>query len=220
MLTVSSGCFLINDFVCAIISSKRNKQDFILNINYVGIGRFVLALKADGKYVNEDIRKAYDEFMRKHDEKYSEDEFIWEGLKALIMSKRQALILLSLKYHMVIYDIENTKNMKHKKLKQQWLNDWKEVMESNPQPDYGSLFIEDENNLYVNIQLEASINKDNNWFKLIIIELMLFKPYHFLDYNRDKDYKNLKYKNDFLLDHLGESQNLVSKKDIKQIMKS
>ena len=66
MVTVASGTFLAVDSVdAAIRSAIKNKGinpksfvDFAVNINYVGIGRFVIACKSDGELIAEDIRES------------------------------------------------------------------------------------------------------------------------------------------------------------------
>lgn len=47
MLSISSGAFIAVDTCDAIIRSKGNCTDFILHINFVGIGRFVIAVGID-----------------------------------------------------------------------------------------------------------------------------------------------------------------------------
>ena len=57
MLTISSGIFVLLDLSKANVKSMgKNLTTFLLNINYVGIGRFILSCKADAGYIEEDVR--------------------------------------------------------------------------------------------------------------------------------------------------------------------
>ena len=50
-------------------SKRKDIPTFLLNINYVGIGRFILSCKADAGYIEEDTRYFINEFIKKHTEK-------------------------------------------------------------------------------------------------------------------------------------------------------
>ena len=57
MLTISSGIFVLLDLSKANVKSMgKNLTTFLLNINYVGRGRFILSCKADAGYIEEDVR--------------------------------------------------------------------------------------------------------------------------------------------------------------------
>ena len=76
-------------------SKRKDIPTFLLNINYVGIGRFILSCKADAGYIEEDTRYFINEFIKKHTEKTNAAfEF-----NILTLTKEQTRILHSLEYH-------------------------------------------------------------------------------------------------------------------------
>ena len=98
-------------------SKRKDIPTFLLNINYVGIGRFILSCKADAGYIEEDTRYFINEFIKKHTEKTNAAfEF-----NILTLTKEQTRILHSLEYHKIIYDITLTKKDKEKEEKKIWL---------------------------------------------------------------------------------------------------
>lgn len=220
MITISSGTFLVVDFVGAAVYAKGINKTFLLHINYLGIGRFMFAIKTDAKYITEDIKSAYEEFMKEHKWTYEENEFSRAGFEDLILNERQTKILYSLKVEMILYDISKTKSKKAITKKQSWLKKWKEVILTNVGSENASFFIEEENMIYHNISLEAIESADKNWFSLIVLELLQFKPYHLLGKESDIEFKDLTYKTNYLIDKLSISQNLMDTKYIKTMMRT
>ena len=62
MVTVSSGTLVALDAADAAVRAGMNPTNFFVvfavRINVVGVGRFIVACKADSEYIAEDIREA------------------------------------------------------------------------------------------------------------------------------------------------------------------
>lgn len=224
MLTISSGTFMaIVTGSAAVRAAVKNKgfqnnfaQDFLLSINYVGVGRFVFACAADAKYVASDFKKAYKEFKFSRD--YTRPREV-PGLEYLSLSGSQTQLLYSLKRAKAQYDIENTKSETVTLQKKQWLDEWsKAVLEG--------LSVEEDSSFFVDVDslselLNVEIKKANNlcWLYLIAIELYLFTPYHALDSEQDKEYKKLKFKCSYEKDRFCEIQKILNYDSLEALMK-
>ena len=114
MLTISTGVFIAVDVGEAIISQK-----YLVAINYVGVGRFAVAVGQDVAWCLKarDLKKIKDVYENiKHFAFTSEDERIYEriGDSAMDMNKfgltlEQTEILYNLEYHKTRNDMEHTK---------------------------------------------------------------------------------------------------------------
>ena len=131
MITVSSGVFFaVTTSVAAVKAVVKNKgekgefvQDFLLNINYVGVGRFVIALGAEAKYVIKDAKKLYQAY-RERLNVVGEPIIDFDALDYLALTPEQAKILTSLKKQKVLFDIERTDDAETKASKNEWLSEW------------------------------------------------------------------------------------------------
>lgn len=224
MLTISSGTFMaIVTGSAAVRAAVKNKgfqnnfaQDFLLFINYVGVGRFVFACVADAKYVAEDFKKAYKEF------KYSRDYACPRsvpGLEYLSLSENQMRILYSLKRAKTQYDIESTKAESVATQKQEWLDEWGGVVLEGLDIGKEALFFVDESTLCEMIDVEIGKADNLSWLYLIAMELYLFTPYYALDSEEDKEYKKLKYKCNYEKDRFCEIQKTLDYDSLEALMK-
>ena len=122
----------------------------------------------------------------------------------------QTEILYNLEYYKTLNDIQNTKlpinNNGIKQLKQEWLDEWKKYM-ANGFASFLQLegaelhWYNDEKEL---IQKVEENDPHNTWFRLVLLEAMLFEPYYPLSLEKDKkgnDVPSRKYK---------ELQNIIS----------
>jgi hypothetical protein len=206
MLIIATGVFTTIDVGEAVITQK-----YWVSINYVGVGRFAVAIGEDVawclkarnvkkiKQMYEDIRRfAY----------VQSDENIYERIGAdmnndkLGLTLEQTEILYNLEYYKTVNDIRATKlpvnNDGIKQLKQSWLNEWKEYISKG----FSSfLQIEDaEIHWYSEQELLRRIAENkpqNTWFRLILLEVMLFEPYYPLGVEQNKkgvDVPSKKYK--------------------------
>lgn len=115
----------------------------------------------------------------------------------------QTEILYNLEYYKTLNDIQNTKlpinNENIKQLKQEWLDEWKKYM-SNAFSSF--LQVEDAKLHWYNderelIQKVEENEPHNTWFRLVLLEAMLFEPYYPLSLEKDKkgnDIPSRKYK--------------------------
>lgn len=222
MVTVSSGTFLAIDSVdAAIRSAIKNKGinpktfvDFAVNINYVGIGRFVITCKADGSIVAEDIR----EEKEKKVEIGNEFEKGVANLECLSLNYEQLRVLYSLEKLILEDDISITEKDSSKKLKLEWVKAWCDKLIGNlsiVQSEKYEFFLSEEE-LGRCFQDNANVT----WVFLVSMEASLFKPYYpiFGD-DKDKGFKNLKNKSKYLNKRFIEIQNKAKKEDIEAFTK-
>lgn len=209
MLTISNGVFVLVDLSKALIKSGgTDVTKFILNINYVGIGRFAFACKAEACYIEEDLRKTINNYIYQQKENYKP----YFDFKMLSLSGKQKQILESLKLKCVEYDISKTKNDKDKKIKESWFKSCKNYVfcETNDE----KYFIENSDEIYKQIN---QIEKEH-WIYIILIELYLFKPYFQLKEDEILE-KKIKLNNDYFNDIFTKQQKLFSNDEIKNIIK-
>lgn len=221
MATISSGTFLAittsKAGVQAIIKSggvnANSTKDFLLNLNYFGVGRFVIACVADGKYIVEDVKDLCKEITNR----YELDSPYFAELDHFSLNYIETQILHSLQYHKVLYDINNSK--KHVDKKKTWLEKWKQITLSAQNIENEDYFIEDETVLYNYINEQCN-NKNTNWLHLIALELICFVPYTQLSED-DTTHKgiSIKDKTGYEYKVFAESQSILSLDEIKKIEK-
>lgn len=218
MVTISSGTFLAVDSVDAAISSAiKNKGinpktfvDFALHINYVGIGRFVIACKADGALVAEDIR----EEKEKKVEIENEFEKGVANLECLSLNYEQQRVLYSLEKLILEDDISITEKDSSKKLKLEWAKAWCDKLIENlsiAQSEKDDFFLSEEE-----LGRRFQDNANVTWVFLVSMEASLFRPYYpiFGD-DKDKGFKKLQNKSKYLNERFIEIQNKIKKEDIE-----
>lgn len=136
MLTIATGVFTTVD-----VASAAATQKFWVSINYVGVGRFALAIGEDVSWCVKarnvkKIRKMYEEIKRFS---YTdEDNRIYGRMgKDMEVNKfgltlEQTEILYNLEYLKTLNDIQQTKipvnGEKIKQLKMEWLSEWKDYI--------------------------------------------------------------------------------------------
>ena len=103
----------------------------------------------------------------------------------------QVEILYNIEFQKTLNDCNNTNALIQTenvmKLKGKWLNEWKSYMESG-----FSKFLEDENAVlhwYSKDELIKkiiSLDYSDVWYRLVLLEAMLFEPYYTLSFEKDK----------------------------------
>lgn len=195
MLTISTGIFTTIDITNAVVSQK-----YWVSVNYVGVGRFSVALGTEMvnflkvrniiriKQMYQDIEK--NTYMQTDDKIY---ERLSEGMdfEKLGLTIEQTEILYNLEYYKTLNDIAVTTTPVGKDkiilLKKEWLEEWKSYIESG-----FADFVEDEKaklHWYSKDELlkMVSINEPQKpWLRLILLESMLFEPYYPLGIEMDK----------------------------------
>jgi len=195
MLTIATAVFTTVDVGEAIITQK-----YWVSINYIGIGRFAVAIGEDVTWCLKArnvkiIKRLYENIERMV---YThKDEKIYKRIgdhmdkDKLGLTVEQTEILYNLEYYKTLNDIRSTKlpvnNERVKRLKEEWLEEWKEYI---TQGFSSFLQVEDVKlHWYTEEELIEKIedNQPNEtWFRLVILETMLFAPYYPLGLEEDK----------------------------------
>ncbi|MDO5138250.1 MAG: hypothetical protein Q4D71_07275 [Oscillospiraceae bacterium] len=224
MVTIASGTFSIIDIVdaavCAAIKSKGIIPaffvDFAVRINIVGIGRFIIACKADWKFITEDIRKA----KEKRDKIEKEYERLISDFRALSLSYEQMRVLSSIQRMMIADDIAITKDDADKKQKIQWKANWeKELLESLSfaSGTVSEFFLSEP-------EVVEFINSSDSgpWQYLVAMEAMLYTPYYPLTGNgeKKKEQKKLKFKSKYLMEYFPGLQDKITKRDLFELKRA
>ncbi|MBE6666593.1 MAG: hypothetical protein E7603_10365 [Ruminococcaceae bacterium] len=207
MLMVSTGVFTTVDIGEAIVSQK-----YFISVNYVGVGRFAVAVGQDVAWCLKarDIKKIKAVYENiKYFAFTQEDKKIYEriGDEGMDMNKfgltlEQTEILYNLEYHKTLNDIEHTKlpinSEAVKALKREWLREWQTLMtgafSSFLQLEHIELHWYSEAELIEKIEANEP---NGTWLRLVLLEAMLFEPYYTLGIEKDKkgnDVPSKKYK--------------------------
>ena len=224
MITIASGTFTAIDTVDAAVRAAIKSKginpaffvSFAVRINIVGVGRFIVACKADGQFITEDIREAKEQ----RDKIEKEYEKLISDLKALSLSYDQMRVLDSLEKLIIEYDIALTKKEDEKKLKTEWMEKWSTVMTESL-----SLVSEAAADFFLS---EADVikyvreNEEGPWLYLVAMEAMLFSPYYaiFGNEQKDKNLKKVKSKSKYLTDRFITLQEKITKSDVNRIQKA
>lgn len=195
MLTVATGVFTTLDVSDAVITKK-----YWVSVNYVGIGRFTLALGNEMVWAlkRRDIKKIKDMYEKINRYTYtSTDQKIYERIGGNMeydkfgISEEQTEILYNLEYYKILNDIETTKipvgGDKINQLKREWLEEWKAYITMG----YAGFInkVDAKINWYSREELDKKIELNNPskpWFRLVLLEAMLFEPYYALSTETDK----------------------------------
>ena len=207
MLTIATGVFSAVDISEAIATQK-----YWVSINYVGVGRFAMAVGEDVAWCLKarnvkQIKQMYEDI--KQNVYMQEDQKIYERIGSdmnadkLGLTVEQTEFLYNLEYYKTLNDIKVTKQPINqsgiKFLKQDWLDEWKTYITNG-----FSSFLQIENatlNWYTENELLQKIeecNPQSTWFRLVLLEAMLFEPYYPLSIEKDKkgnDVPSKKYAN-------------------------
>ena len=208
MLTVSTGVFTALDVGEAIVTQK-----YWVTINYVGVGRFAVAIGSDvswglkARNVKK-VRDVYENIKQQTFRKADADIYKRIGedmdiqMDKLGLSLEQTEILYNLEYYKTLNDIERTNipipGEGIKELKTAWLQEWSKFIsdgfESFTQVSGAEMHWYSMGELQ---QCIANQNPNEPWYRLILLEAMLFEPYYPLGMEKDKkgnDVPSKKYK--------------------------
>lgn len=223
MITVASGVFTAVDAVdAAIHAAIKNRginpkffADFAVRINLVGVGRFIVACKADATLISEDILEA----KTKRDAIAKEYEKAISDLQCLSLSYDQMRVLYSVEELILQDDIQTTKKDEIKSAKKKWEQGWKDrILGDLP------LALDEKNCFFMEEAAVAGYLQtcpNDSWEFLLALEAMLFKPYYPI-YGNDEDnvFKDLKCNSKYLTERFPEIQDCFSKKDIDSLRKT
>ena len=222
MSTISTGVFTLIDAadaaVRAAIASKGKKEaflgEFIVRINFVGIGTFAIACALD-------VKEVLMERVSDENDRLDAYERELADLHCLELGPEQIRLLQSLQRSIVINDIEKTEKARRKEAKEIWLAEWEDAI-SMGLAERGVLmkdYVLEEPELYAQFDKLASLDPVKPWPYLIALEADLMAPYPPLGGNSDKEFKGLKFENDYMLDTFCRSQSVVGKDDLESLRK-
>lgn len=221
MVTVSSGTLVALDAADAAVRAGMNPTNFFVvfavRINVVGVGRFIVACKADSEYIAEDIREA----KKNRDEQLAKEQEFEKSivdLNCFSLDFEEMRILYSLENLIVSNDISITKNKNDADLKGKWQRKWQErliTILSSANITLENFFLNE-----TEIQKYLGTNSNEMAQYLIVLEAMLFEPYFAIfEDDNDKKLKKLKNKSKYLLENYTQLQDLISAKEIEKIKK-
>lgn len=206
MLTIATGVFTTVDVAEAVITQK-----YFLSINYVGVGRFVVAVGAETvnflkKRKLVQLKEMYETiglniFDMTNNRLYERISNMDTEFEKLGLNLEQTEILYNIEYYKALNDTEKTSNVEHAKLKLQWLREWEDYISNG-----FATFVENPDAVmhwYSEDVLHKKVAENDPqkpWFRLILLEAMLFEPYFPLSMVEkngkmvpDKTYKSLRY---------------------------
>lgn len=195
MLTISTGVFTTIDVGEAIITQK-----YWVSINYVGVGRFAIAIGEDVSWCLKArnikrIKQVYEGIKRFAYTQEDDNIYIRIGedmdIDKLGLTVEQTEFLYNLEYYKTLNDIQVTKQPINKdgikSLKYEWLDEWKTFI-----TDGFASFLGTEGAVlhwYSKQELIKKIEENEPqkaWFRLVLLETMLFEPYYPLGVEQDK----------------------------------
>ena len=195
MLLVATAVFTTIDVTEAVITEK-----YYVSVNYVGVGRFTVALGTETiNYLKvRDVKRIKDMYEKIQRNTYSKtDDNIYGRLNETMnvgkfgLTVEQTEILYNIELQKTLNDIEHTSvpigSDGIKELKLAWVQEWKHYLEIG----FAS-FIQDENaelHWYNRDELEKRIDENNAegvWYRLVLLEAMVFEPYYPLSIEKDK----------------------------------
>lgn len=194
MLTIATGVFTSVDLSDALIKGEGRW----VYINYVGIGRFAVAVGEDLSWClkRRNLKKSkqiYYEIKETAEQRYKTMLMSNVGLsfERFSLSIEETEILYNLEYHKTLYDINDFKLSKSKykirDLKLEWLNEWKDYISKG-----FSGFVNKNEAKITWYSEEEIIRRINNngpnvlWLRLTALEVMLFEPYYPLSMKVDE----------------------------------
>lgn len=198
MVLVSSSVFTAIDLTEAIATEK-----YFVSVNYVGIGRFTLALGSE--IVNclkvQDVKAVRKMYETIRDNTYSTANNKIYGrirdsmnVEKFSLTKEQTEILYNIELNKTLNDLERTDAWIDaegvKRLKHEWVNTWKHYIEVGFPG-----FMQDEKaemHWYEPEELAEKIHENKPegvWYRLVLLEAMAFEPYFALSFEKDKNGK-------------------------------
>lgn len=224
MSTVSCGVFSAADLsdaaVRAAIASRGSKkeflEEFVVRVNFVGLGTFAIACVLDVR----EVLKERDAVRGPSAEKDYERSLAEFG--SLELGPSQIRLLQSLQRAIVLDDIDATKSSRKKSEKQLWLEEWETAIELGLKERglIASEYLLAPDELYREFNKRAKDDPSKPWPFLVALEANLFAPYEPLGVEGDKEFKKLKCKDGYMQDVFAVSQDIVSKGDLERMDKA
>ena len=225
MLTVAHGTFMAIDAAQAAVrvatEAKRGGAavavKFLLNVNVVGVGRFVLACRADAKFIADDIAGLYRSYFAEHCGQVINLAGL-RGLERLTLDPPKARLLDSLKYHKALWDVSATKDEAKRARKLGWCVRWAKQTAKAFAAGDAAYVVEDEAEAYGMLGHEITSSADMSWLRVLALELSVFEPYAPLD--AEDDVKGLKYKGSYEEKVFCERQGEITREEMGELTKA
>lgn len=224
MSAISSGVFTAVDLSdaairAALLSRGQKEQflgEFVVRINFVGIGTFAIACALDIKEVLSE-RKTNTEA-----DGVDAYEKALSDLGCLELGADQVRLLQSLQRAMILQDIAATKHSRKQELKLLWLREWEAAIDKGLKERglTSELYLLDPDVFYVEFNRLVKADPTKPWPYLLALEADLFTPYQPLGKESGKELKGLEFEEDYMLDVFCSCQIAVSKDDLKSLRKS
>ncbi|HCW23418.1 MAG TPA: hypothetical protein DGX96_07160 [Lachnospiraceae bacterium] len=196
MLTIATGVFSSMDIAGAVAT-----KSYFVSVNYVGLGRFTLALGRET--VNflrvRDVRKIRDMYETIRRNTFTETDNRMYGrmeekvdISKFGLTEEQTEILYNLEFYKTLDCIASSMKMpvtnRHiLSLKNEWVAEWRAYMDKGFQG-----FVNREGAVlhwYTKEDLKKKIAQDSpekTWFRLVLLEAMVFEPYFALSLEKDR----------------------------------
>ncbi len=224
MSTVSCGVFSAVDLsdaaIRAAIASKGSKEklltEFVVRVNFVGLGTFAIACVLD---IGEVLKERASANQSTAEEDY---ERSLGGFGSLELGPSQIRLLQSLQRAIVLDDIEATKHSRKRDGKLLWLEEWEAALEIGLKERglVPSEYLLDPSELYKQFEGLAQKDPSKPWPFLVALEASLFTPYEPLGGENDKEYKKLKLNGGYMQNVFAASQSIVTKDDLDKMHKA
>ncbi len=182
MLTVATGVFTTVDIGEAIATRS------VVAVNVVGAVRFAVAIGQDvsaGLYSRnlKKLKSMYENISRNT---YRQGKYVFESMMGLTLE--QIEILYNIEYEKIRNDISSTSSLTDKKLKNEWLIEWEHYMQegfaSFTQVEGAQLRWLTKDDLRKQIEENKP---EKPWYRLVLLEAMLFEPYYQLTLDLDSN---------------------------------
>lgn len=193
MLTIATGVFTNVDVAAAAAS-----ETWWLSVNYVGVCRFAVAVGKDVSWSLKarDLKRVRDAYATVRANIYTkENNAVYDsmgeglGLGKFGLTLRQTEILYNVERQKVLFDIRRLEGdvfESVKEVKRDWLKRWSDIIkEGFPE------FVGDEGAElhWLTLDKLTAVIEDEGpsdpWFRLVLLESMLFEPYYLLDPEED-----------------------------------
>ena len=193
MLTIATGVFTGVDLTAAAAS-----ETWWLSVNYVGVCRFALAVGKDVSWSLRvrDLKRVRDAYEAIRANTYTkENNAVYDnmgvglGLGKFGLTLRQTEILYNIERHKVLFDIlrlEGNAFEPAKEVKRDWLKRWSDIIRRDF-PEFVDDITAELRWLSLD-ELKTAIEEEGRskpWFRLALLEAMLFEPYYLLDPEED-----------------------------------
>lgn len=194
MMLVATGVFTTIDVAEAVITEK-----YFVAVNYVGVGRFVVAIGAEtvNSLKVRNVKRLRDMYERIQRNTYTfTDNGIYKGITNMNIEKfglteDQVELLYNIELQKTLNDLAPSsatdKASKSQELKSEWVKEWKYFMELG-----FSTFVQNKDaalRWYKKDELIEKIktsNPEGMWYRLVLLEAMIFEPYFPLSIEKDK----------------------------------